>query len=355
MGDMVLSASTACFAGATMEAALATAADMGFRAVELTLWGEAFHSVGRLPGMWWREAGEAERRVLRQAIEAFEVVDGHLPFVNCPLVSANKFVEELGRELIAEALDALAGLGGRVGVFHVAPCPVPSYADLADRLADACRWLGDRAGKAGVRVALETGYPVGDAFAELIDAVEHPAVGACLDVGHLSAAVGREQRNTDRGAEAYNTHLLGVVWTGSATGSGTATSMTSASTTGGTTARRAPGSSTSPPCWRGSANAALPAGWPSSWRSRPPWRPSSAARLTSSAPWPPLRLPAPLLKDDRALCSRRSASRGAPVGCRTGGARWWPGGPGSVARSAAGTGGAPRRGRGWPQGRGRVA
>ena len=111
MGDMVLSASTACFAGATMEAALATAADMGFRAVELTLWGEAFHSVGRLPGMWWREAGEAERRVLRQAIEAFEVVDGHLPFVNCPLVSANKFVEELGRELIAEALDALAGLG----------------------------------------------------------------------------------------------------------------------------------------------------------------------------------------------------------------------------------------------------
>ncbi len=211
MGDMVLSASTACFAGATMEAALATAADMGFRAVELTLWGEAFHSVGRLPGMWWREAGEAERRVLRQAIEAFEVVDGHLPFVNCPLVSANKFVEELGRELIAEALDALAGLGGSVGVFHVAPCPVPSYDDLADRLADACRWLGDRAGKAGVRVALETGYPVGDAFAELIDAVEHPAVGACLDVGHLSAAVGREQRNTDRGAEAYNTHLLGVV------------------------------------------------------------------------------------------------------------------------------------------------
>jgi sugar phosphate isomerase/epimerase len=211
VAEIVLSASTACFAGATMGRALGRAADMGFTAVELTLWGDAFHSVGPLPGYWWREAGEAERRALREGLEPFAVVDGHLPFVDCPLVSGNAFVEGVGRELIAEALDALAGLGGKLGVFHLAPCATPSHDRLVERMADACRWLGDRAQAAGVRVALETGYPVGDAFAGLLDAVDHPAVGACLDVGHVADAVGRELRNTDHGAEAYNRHLLDLV------------------------------------------------------------------------------------------------------------------------------------------------
>ena len=211
MASIVLSASTACFAGAEMGRALARAAGMGFEAVELTLWGEAFHSVGNLPGMWWRETGDAERRALRDGLKPFRIVDGHLPFVDCPLVSANKFVEAIGRELIGEALDALAGLGGRVGVFHIGPCAAPSHDEVWERMADACRWLGDRAEKAGVRVAVETGYPVGDAFPQLVADVDHPAVGACLDVGHLTAAVGRQQRNTEHGARAYNDYLLRLV------------------------------------------------------------------------------------------------------------------------------------------------
>ncbi len=211
MADMVLSASTACFAGASMARALGQAAALGLEAVELTLWGEGFHSVGKLPGLWWRETGEAERRALRDGLEPFRIVDGHLPFVDCPLVSANKFVEALGRELIAEALDALASLGGQVGVFHVGPCPAASYDELWERMADACRWLGDRARAAGVRVALETGFPTAGAFPQFLDHVAHPAVGACLDVGHLTAAVGREQRNTDRGARAYNDYLVALV------------------------------------------------------------------------------------------------------------------------------------------------
>jgi len=208
MAQIVLSASTACFAGTAMEEALELAAGTGFQAVELTLWGGAFHSVGPLPGSWWRETGEAERRSLRECLEPFAFVDGHLPFVECPLVSANPYVEALCRELIGEALDALATLGGRIGVFHIAPCAARSPSELWDRMVAACRQLGDRAEAAGVRVALETGYPVGDAFPKLVHEVDHPAVGACVDVGHLVAAVGREQRNTDHGATAYNRYLL---------------------------------------------------------------------------------------------------------------------------------------------------
>jgi sugar phosphate isomerase/epimerase len=211
MDDLVLSASMACFARADVGAALRLAAELGFEAVELTLWGEAFHSVGELPGVWWREADEATRRALGDGLGAFRWVDGHLPFVDCPLVSANKFVERLGRELIAEALGALAGLGGRVGVFHLQPCPARSHDELWERMVAGCRWLGDRAEAAGLRVALETGYPVGDEFPRLLDDVGHAAVGACLDMGHLTAAVGREQRNTDHGAQAYNDCLLRLV------------------------------------------------------------------------------------------------------------------------------------------------
>ena len=211
MSDIVLSASTASLAGTPMDEALELASGLGFDAVELTLWGEAFHSVGDLPGTWWRETGQDERRYLRECIDRFGFVDGHLPFVECPLVSANKFVQALGRELIFEALEALATLGGKIGVFHVGPCAARSPDGLWDRLVAACRALGDKAQQLGLRVAVETGYPVGDAFPRLVHEVGHPAVGACIDVGHLVAAVGRERRNTDHGASAYNDYLLGLV------------------------------------------------------------------------------------------------------------------------------------------------
>lgn len=211
MGDIVPSASMACFAGSRLEEALQQAAAMGFKAVELTLWGQAFHSVGDLPGFWWRELGAEGRRRLTVRLEAFEVADGHLPFVDCPLVSANKYVQELTRALYAEALEALAELGGRIGVFHLQPCAARSPEQLWQRLLEGCRWLGDAAAEAGVRVALETGYPAGDAFARLVRQADHSAVGACIDVGHLAASVGREKQSTDQGAAAFNDYLLHLV------------------------------------------------------------------------------------------------------------------------------------------------
>lgn len=211
MGKIVLSASTASFAGAEMAEALDRASELGFRSVELTLWGQAFHSRGDIPGFWWREFGTQGRQQLRHQLEAFDAVDGHLPFVDCPLVSANKYIQELARELIAEALEALAWLGGDLGVFHLAPCPARSPEQLWQRLLDGCRWLGDAAAALGLRVALETGYPAGDAFARLIHEADHPAVGACLDVGHLAASVGREKQSTDAGVAAYNQFLTHLV------------------------------------------------------------------------------------------------------------------------------------------------
>ena len=208
MGNMVLSASTACFAGSTMDGALEGAAELGFRAVELTLWGEAFHSVGELPGFWWRELGREDRQGLRRRLEAFDFVDGHLPFVDCRLVGANKYVQELCRELLAEALAALAWLGGKIGVFHVEAFPARSSEERWRETLEGCRWLGDAAAELGVRVAVETGYPSGDAFARLVAETDHPAVGACVDVGHLAASVGREKQSTDAGAKAYNDYLL---------------------------------------------------------------------------------------------------------------------------------------------------
>ncbi|MFW6164273.1 MAG: hypothetical protein ACODAJ_16005, partial [Planctomycetota bacterium] len=142
MSDMVLSAATSSLPDCPMDRALAVAADLGFEAVELTLWGEAFHSGGRVPGLWWRETGQADRRALREGLAAFQYFDGHLPFLDCPLVSANKFVEALGRELVAEALSALAGLGGGVAILRLTPCPARSYGELWDRLVEGCRWLG---------------------------------------------------------------------------------------------------------------------------------------------------------------------------------------------------------------------
>lgn len=107
----------------------------------------------------------------------------------------------------AEAsIAACARLGARSMVLHsgVLPADLHTAEGPARRTAerDALRRLGDIAGRAGVRLAVENliAHPASGrvaygadpaALAEQLDAVAHPWVGACLDFGHgwLSAHI----------------------------------------------------------------------------------------------------------------------------------------------------------------------
>ncbi len=113
-------------------------------------------------------------------------------------------------EAVARAMVAIAGrLGCRHVVFHAGRLP-PCSADEAEaarrRQRDMLARLGDTVAAAGVIAVVENVFaydglttPTPSALAADLIAVDHPAVAACLDVGH--AAIAAAEAGLDVGAE----------------------------------------------------------------------------------------------------------------------------------------------------------
>lgn len=109
------------------------------------------------------------------------------------------------RDAVVADLELAGAIGAEVLVYHSGMLRY-FYGDdraLAAGMAaerDALRALGDEAGRLGVRLAVENIDPVGiyvarrgyglrlDVLAEQVQAINHPQVGVCLDVGHAFLA-----------------------------------------------------------------------------------------------------------------------------------------------------------------------
>ncbi len=115
--------------------------------------------------------------------------------------------EDLPRhEAVADAMLAVAGrLGCRHVVFHAGrhpPSPPQAVADAHDRQRAMLHRLGDAAAAVGVTAVIENvfGYggletPLPSALAADLAAVGHPAVAACLDIGHAAIAAAEAERD----------------------------------------------------------------------------------------------------------------------------------------------------------------
>lgn len=149
---------------------------------------------GRLDGARTAAVAEAVAEAgLRPVLHANHAIN----LMNEPLAEAHL-------ALATASVEACARLGAHSMVIHSGYMPTAAFAErgpaamAAER--DAFRRLGDLAGAAGVRLAVENLIPQPDrhaygadpvALAEQIAAVDHPAVGVCLDFGHawLSATM----------------------------------------------------------------------------------------------------------------------------------------------------------------------
>jgi len=162
----------------------------------------AVHGLGAILGGSLDEARlEALREVLDEAGIGYTV---HAPHAMDLMDTAN-------RETHRGALEASVRFAGAVGapvvVCHAGKRLGPRDARhrLGEQLAaerEALRKAGDLAGELGVTIAVENSFPEvpitrgvayayaawPSALAEQVAAVEHEAVGACLDVGHAAVA-----------------------------------------------------------------------------------------------------------------------------------------------------------------------
>jgi sugar phosphate isomerase/epimerase len=173
----------------------------------------------------WREVGCTHVEVTARRLDL--VVGGRLWAARCdavaamvaeaglkPVLHANHAINLMDpaeadfHEACAEAsIAACARLGGHSMVLHSGKVPAAAFAEAGARLLAAERErlkrLGDSAGRAGVRLAVEnmiaprapeaaTAYGASPAaLAEQLDAVGHEWVGACLDFGHAFLSADR--------------------------------------------------------------------------------------------------------------------------------------------------------------------
>lgn len=201
--------STACLAEHSLPEAARIGHELGFRAIELLAFDGYTHSQGELAGFYFDRMSAAQRDELRRIVEPFEHVSTHAPFIDIPLLAPNPGIREEAFRQIVVAIEATAFLGGSTTTAHACAKSGRSLEDAWDELVQTFRALGDCAGEAGISLTIEIGYPTGvELFARLIHEIDHPAVGANVDVGHLVGYLPAERRGTEEGADLYRRTLM---------------------------------------------------------------------------------------------------------------------------------------------------
>jgi sugar phosphate isomerase/epimerase len=204
-----LGVNTASLAGYSLEAALRTAAALGFEAVELLAFEGATHSQGELCGVWFNDLDTAGKDRLLEWLAPFRRRSLHAPFTDAPLLTYNKRTRQCAVDQVKETIDFAAFIGAEAIATHANRRNARPLDAFWDEMVDIYRQLGDYAlARGGVKLGVETGYPedAGD-FARLVQEVDHPAVGATIDVGHVRSCVSRERWGTAEGVAELNDKL----------------------------------------------------------------------------------------------------------------------------------------------------
>ncbi|HET7767907.1 MAG TPA: sugar phosphate isomerase/epimerase family protein [Chloroflexota bacterium] len=211
-----LGLNTASLAGYSLEDALSTAAQLGFTAVELLAYEGATHSQGELCGVWFHDLDAAGKDRLLRLLEPFPRRSLHAPFQDAPLLTHNKRTRESALAQLRETIDLAAFIGAKAIATHANRRNNLPLESFWPELLDVYRRLGDYAlthGN-GVKLGVETGYPEdAQTFARLVLEIDHPAVGATLDVGHVRNSVPKNQWGTQVGVAKLNDDIEYLVTT----------------------------------------------------------------------------------------------------------------------------------------------
>lgn len=212
-----LGANTAITGWSLMDS-LALLKKLNFPIVEIHPMGNPGATPGQFPGFRFDQLSAGEKSGMRDALRAFAHVTAHLPYTGLDYFASDESVAEAAVEVVDTALEGSAYFGAELCVLH----PKTGAGQTSDSIWPVMlrrirRW-GDLAQKRKMRIALETGYPssVKD-FVRLLKEVDHPAVGATIDVGHQSkyaelvARISPDQRGTPQGIRAYNDTTLAII------------------------------------------------------------------------------------------------------------------------------------------------
>ena len=191
---------------------------LNFPVIEIHPMGRPEPTPNAFPGFRFDELTPAQRRKLRAALRPFRLISTHLPYTGLNWLSPDPAIKLKAIQTIDTALDGSAYCGARLAVLHPQSLSNEPFLPRQAEYIELIRRWADRAQKLGLRLAIETGFPPSvDGFVGLVQAVDHPQVGATIDVGHqgrfveLVARVPPEDRAKPASIAAYNDTTLDLI------------------------------------------------------------------------------------------------------------------------------------------------
>lgn len=159
-------------AGYSLAEALSTARRLGFQSIMALPGGpHAEHSLGPFPTLGYYDLTPPQRRGLTEMLAGFKHIAIH----------------QAWDTRWAQWIECAALVGARVVTIHAGrPDTGQTDAGFIAARAAMLRRIGDYAGERGVRIGVENEGGPCARYLGLVEAVDHPSVGATLDVGHCA-------------------------------------------------------------------------------------------------------------------------------------------------------------------------
>ena len=198
--------------------AVALLRKIGFPIIEIHPMGKLAGTPGQFPGFVFDQITAQEKAAMRGALKGVPHVTAHLPYTGLDYFAKDEAVASTAVKAVDAALEGAAYFGSEVCVLHPKPGGGQTIESQWGVMIERIRRWGDMAQKRKMRIALETGFPLSvKDYVRMIREIDHPAVGATIDVGHqgkyaeLVAKVRPEERGTVAGIRAYNDTTLAIV------------------------------------------------------------------------------------------------------------------------------------------------
>ena len=191
---------------------------MRFPVIEIHPMGRPEPTPKQFPGFQFDQLSTSEKTRIRRVLTPFQQITTHLPYSGLNWLSADAATRRKAIQTVDIALDGSAWFGARTAVLHPQPLPQETWKLRQGEYIEIISRWADRAKQLGVKIAVETGFPQSiDDFVSLIQTINHPSIGATIDVGHqgryieLAAKIPAESRSLPASIKAYNDTTIAIL------------------------------------------------------------------------------------------------------------------------------------------------
>lgn len=196
--------------GYSLSQAIALLKQLQFPVIEIHPMGRPEPTPKVFPGFQFDQLTATQKQQIRAELKPFKTITTHLPYSGLNWLSPNPAEKQKAIQTVDTALEGSAYFGATTAVLHPQPLTQETWKPRQSEYIDIITRWANRARQLGVKIAVETGFPQSiDDFVTLIQTINHPNIGATIDVGHQGRYVEinkipAESRALPASIKAYN-------------------------------------------------------------------------------------------------------------------------------------------------------